>query len=108
VKQHVQPSSRSLHALYRRLGSVPAVARELGVAYETARRWLVDAGVELQPKGRPSKPATALNIETLSSRYEAGESIAALGAAFGVSPTTVRERLLDAGCKLRRRPGWKY
>jgi hypothetical protein len=108
VNRRSRPPDRSLAALYRRLGSVPAVAHELDVAYETARRWLVDAGVALQPKGRPSRRAQGLNISTLMGRYQAGESIAALGAAFGVSPTTVRERLLDAGVKLRPRPGWKY
>jgi transposase len=108
VNRSVRPPSRSLRVLYGRLGSVPAVARDLGVAYETARRWLVDAGVELRPKGRPSKAAEMLNVKALSRRYVAGESIAALGAAFGVSPATVRERLLEAGVELRRRPGWKY
>jgi hypothetical protein len=101
-------SPRRLSALYQKLGSVPAVAERLGVAYETARRWLLDAGVELQPKGRPSRRAGALNAEALARRYEAGESIADLGAAFGVSPTTVRSRLLRAGVALRPRPGWKY
>ena len=30
----------------------------------------------------------------------------AYGKAFGVSPTTVRSRLLEAGVSLRPRPGW--
>jgi transposase-like protein len=94
--------------MYRASGSVPAVAAELGVAFETARRWLVEAGVELQPKGRPSANAAALDILMLKRRYEDGESIADLGRRFSVSPATIRSRLLDAGVELRPRPGWKY
>jgi hypothetical protein len=103
-----RPSKRDLTATYRRLRSVPALADELGVAYETARRWLVDAGVELQGKGRPSTKARALDVKALVKRYRAGESIATLGAAFGVSPETVRTRLIEAGVTLRPRRGWTY
>lgn len=103
-----RPSARQLARSYRRLGGVPAVAAELGVAFETARRWLMDAGVELQPKGRPSHAAASLNTPMLTRRYHAGESIAALGASYGVSPATVRARLIAAGVELRPRRGWKY
>jgi hypothetical protein len=85
---------------------VPAVAEELGVAYETARRWLVEAGVARRPKGRPSTRAQKLDISKIVKRYRAGESIATLGAAFGVSPETVRTRLIKAGVTLRPRRGW--
>ena len=103
-----RPTDKQLAASYRRLGSVPPLAKELGVAFETARRWLIEAGVELQPKGRPSKRATKLNPTVLAKRYGAGESIATLGEAFGVSPATVRARLLEAGVELRPRNGWNY
>jgi len=102
------PTRRTLASSYRRLGSVPAVAQELGVAFETARRWLLAADVELQPKGRPSRSAGRLNPDLLAKRYKAGESIATIGAACGVSPATVRARLIAAGVELRPRRGWKY
>ena len=38
VTKPPRPDERTLRELYLRLGSVPAVATELGVAYETARR----------------------------------------------------------------------
>jgi len=95
-----------MKTVYRTAGSVPAVAAELGVAYETARQWLLEAGVELKRKGRPSDRAASLDDEALIERYNAGESIATLGHDLGVSPTTVRKRLLDAGVALRPRPGW--
>jgi hypothetical protein len=103
-----RPSEAELHASYRRLGSIPAVAGDLGVAFETARRWLADAGVSLHQKGRPSPKAASLDSSTLARRYEDGESIAQLGLAFGVSPATVRSRLIKAGVELRPRPGWRY
>ncbi len=65
-----RPTPSKLRAAYRRLGSVPAVARDLDVAFETARRWLVEAGVQLQPKGRPSSNASALDPSVLERRYE--------------------------------------
>lgn len=95
-----------LRALYDQLGSIPQVAAELGVAYETARQWLLEADVELKAKGRPSTKAASLDESTLVDRYNAGESIATIGHDLGVSPTTVRKRLLDAGVALRPRPGW--
>jgi hypothetical protein len=103
-----RPSDDELKSAYRRLRSVPAVAIELGVAFETARRWLVASGVELQRKGRPSSNAQRLEVPELRRRYAKGESIAQLGHAFGVSPATVRARLIEAGVELRPRPGWKY
>lgn len=105
MKTH-RPTDSALRAHYRRLGTITRVAEELGVAYETARQWLLEAGVELKAKGRPSARAASLDESTLVSRYSAGESIATIGLDLGVSPTTVRKRLLDAGVALRPRPGW--
>lgn len=104
----MRPDDQHLRKIYARLGSVPAVAEELGVAFETARRWLLSAGVELRSKGRPSSAAEQLNVTTLTKLYRDGDSIAQLGRRFGVSPATIRSRLLGAGVELRPRPGWKY
>jgi transposase-like protein len=103
-----RPTSRELKQAYRQLGSVAAVAAKLGVAYETARQWLRSAGVELRPKGRPSERAPELDVKMLVARYRKGESIAALAESVGVSPNTVRNRLLAAGVTPRRRRGWRY
>ena len=115
------PDQTRQHAVFERLrqgiltGTLPsgdrlpptrALATELGVAYETARQWLLAAGIELRPKGRPSTRAAELDIRQITARYKRGESIATLGKDLGVSPTTVRSRLLEAGVSLRPRPGW--
>lgn len=102
-----RPTPRQLERMYRRLGSVPAVAAELGVAFETARRWLLAAEVDLKPKGRPSRAASKLDDAMVVRRYESGESIASIGGSMGVSPTTVRNRLRKAGVMLRPRLGWE-
>lgn len=101
-----RPAQPQLERIYRRLGSVPAVAAELGVAFETARRWLLAAEVDLKPKGRPSRAASKLDVSDLAARYERGDSVATIGHALSVSPTTVRKRLLLAGVRLRPRRGW--
>src|SRR3954452_7992804 len=100
-----RPTPKQLERMYRRLGSVPAVASELGVAFETARRWLLAADLELKSKSRPSKAAAKLDDAEVIRRYEQGESIATIGDALGVSPTTVRNRLIRSGVTLRGRPG---
>ena len=100
-----RPSVRELRHLYTQERSISAVANELGVAYETARQWLLVANVELRGKGRPSTRAEDLDVRQITARYKRGESIATLGKAFGVSPTTVRSRLLEAGVSLRPRAG---
>ena len=102
------PAKGALASSYRRLGSVPAVAREFGVAFETARRGLLAAGIELRPKGLPSESADRLKLTIITKRYESGDSIATIGTEFGVSPATVRARLIEAGVELRPRRGWKY
>lgn len=103
-----RPTKRELTRVYRRAGSVAGVAAELGVAYETARRRLLEAGVALRGQGRPSPGAGSVPVETIIERYRAGESFAAIASDLNVSPNTVRNRLMAAGGPLRPRPGWKY
>lgn len=102
----VRPPERDLRRAYDKLGSIPAVAAQYGVAYETARRWLTQAGVEFRKKGRPSDAAAELKIKELIKRYEKGESVATIGEALGVAQATIRARLLEAGVTLRPRRGW--
>lgn len=104
--EHLRPTAGELLSLYERHESIPRVAESLGIAYETARKWLLEAGVELKAKGRPSANAASLDETGLVERYCSGESLAAIGNDLGVSPTTIRKRLLDAGVALRPRPGW--
>lgn len=101
-----RPPDRELRRAYEKLRSIPAVAAKYGVAYETARRWLTQAGVEFRGKGRPSDHAAELSIKELTKRYEKGESVATIGKALGVAQSTVRARLLEAGVTLRPRRGW--
>lgn len=101
------PDRRHLAACYRRHGSIAGVAADFDVAYETARRWLRDADVELRPRGRPSPGAGTAPVDQIVERYRKGESVATIASTMDVSPNTIRNRLLDAGEPLRPRPGWK-
>lgn len=101
------PDRHHLAACYRRHGSIAGVAAEFGVAYETARRWLRDAGIALRPRGRPSPSAGTASVDQIIERYRSGESVATIASTIDVSPNTVRNRLIDAGEPLRPRPGWK-
>ncbi|MGE0304244.1 MAG: hypothetical protein AB7N61_14910 [Acidimicrobiia bacterium] len=101
-----RPPERELRRAYEKLGSIPAVAEKYGIAYETARRWLTQAGAEFRGKGRPSGNAAELNLKELIKRYEKGESVATIGKALGVAQSTVRARLIEAGVPLRPRRGW--
>ena len=107
TREH-RPGRAELRRLYRTSRSIPAVASELGVAYETARQWLIDAGIKLGSRGRPSKAASKLDTSQLQRAYGSGATLAELGEKFAVSPTTIRKRLIDSGVELRPRRGWNY
>ena len=101
------PDRHLLATCYRRHGSIAGVAADLDVAYETARRWLRDAGIALRPRGRPSPGAGTAPVDQIVKRYRKGESVATIASTMHVSPNTIRNRLIDAGEPLRPRPGWK-
>jgi hypothetical protein len=77
-------------------GRLDELAASLGVTIGDARRM-----VELAPRrtyrGR-------LDLEEIRRRYEAGESIAAIGAVGGVSRTAVRDAMIRAGIPTRPGP----
>lgn len=100
-----RPSKHVLARAYKRHGSVAGVATELGVAFETARQWLLDADVALRARGRPSPRADTASVDEIVERYRKGESFAMIGSALDVSPNTVRNRLLKVGEPIRPRPG---
>jgi hypothetical protein len=53
--------------------------------------------------GRRRRQRRRLDVEEIRRRYETGESLAAVGAAMGVSYTAVRSAMIKAG--IPRRPG---
>lgn len=103
-----RPNNRSLASTYRRRGTVAAVADDLGVSFETARQWLLAAGVELRAPGRPCLDPGKVQVDEIIKRYRQGESFATIAASLNVSPNTIRNRLIEAGIPLRSRYGWKY
>lgn len=52
-KQLTRPALAELRSLYAELGTAAAVGRRINVCENTAKRWLIDAGVQLR-NGRPA------------------------------------------------------
>lgn len=76
------------------------IAKDLGVGRERLGAVLRADGVQTRRRPIPSAA-----VPELVRRYQAGESLATLGARFGWSPGTIRARLLDAGVAMRDQHG---
>jgi hypothetical protein len=72
------------------------LAASLGVTVDDVRRM-----VELAP---PRTYRGRLDVDEIRRRYEAGESLAEIGAAMGASDTTVRNAMVRAGIPTRPGP----
>ena len=59
------------------------------------------------PVGHEPMDREFIDQHQIVERYRNGESVATIAATMDVSPNTVRNRLIDAGERLRARPGWK-
>lgn len=55
--------------------------------------------------GRTGPARLELPVEEMVAKYEAGAGIIAVGEAYGISSTTVRKRLMEAGVTMRPRGG---
>jgi transposase-like protein len=92
---------KSVVADYTRLQSVTAIADEHSVAFSTARRWLLAAGVTLNEAHRPE--SAVFDIAEAARRYERGESLASVAADVDVAVNTLKRRLEGHGVTMRRR-----
>ncbi|MFF4755295.1 hypothetical protein ACWD5R_41100 [Streptomyces sp. NPDC002514] len=85
-------------ALLYNLGlSIARVGWLCGYRYGTARKTLLDAGVQLRGPGGSKQ----IDVPRLVRLYESNLSIEAVGQLYGISFGTARDRLLDAGVTLR-------
>jgi len=97
-------SPAALRRLYEQQRLVPAeIGERVGVSGRTVRTWLQRLGIPLRPqpeRRRRHRPPTPAQLRR---RYLAdGLSIGQLAARYGVSASTVRRWLKDAG--IPRRP----
>ena len=92
---------KSLVRDYAKHGSITAVADLHGVAFSTARRWLLAAGVEINDAHRPTN--AGLDVERAAVRYEGGESLATIAGDSGIGVNTLKRRLEAHGTVMRRR-----
>jgi transposase-like protein len=83
----------SLVALYRETGSVRATAERAGVARQTLKKVLREAGVPIVRRNQ----YTAEEREAMVAAYRREGSVARAAKALGCSPTTVADACAEAG-----------
>jgi transposase-like protein len=100
------PPRRQLVARYRTLGSIAALADELGVAPETARQRLIAAGVELKRPGRrEGVHVVDVDVKALQRRRTGGQSLRSIAAEVGIDWRTVKKLLGEQGTESKgKRP----
>jgi hypothetical protein len=76
------------------------VAERFGIRQSHVSRMLVKCGIRIG-KGNNSPKKIHLPVDTIVSRYLAGESTIELGSAYGVDPELIRARLSQRGIKRR-------
>ncbi|WP_435598429.1 hypothetical protein [Streptomyces anulatus] len=91
----------TLVQLYRRGLSFAHCGAILGISPSTARNRLLKAGITPRPQGGGIQWNSDRDGRRLASLYESGLTIEACSLYFGISPTTARDRLLDARVPLR-------
>jgi transposase-like protein len=88
-------TARAFAAEYGAGQSGPTIAAAHGVSVSTVYRWLRKAGVRRR-RGR-----SHVRTETLAAGYEAGATLAELGAAYHMWPSSVGRRLRLSGLQMR-------
>ena len=103
MPQYAAQAKRQAVVLYESGLSCRAVAAQVkveGVAsphYVTVLRWAKDAGKGRKTHGR----RFALSTEILRALYDKGIDVAEIAQRFHVGPTTLYNRLHEAGAKMR-------
>jgi transposase len=96
-------SQAELHRLYEQQRLTPAeIGERLGVSGRTIRTWLQQAGIALRPRRerrRHHLPPT--DVELRRCYLDEGLTIAQVAARYGVSATTARRWLGNAGIPRR-------
>ena len=94
IRHHRRPQPPELDRLYRERGSITAVAEHLHVNPATVGRWCREAGITLNDRGRPPLD---LPVDIWRRQRDQGWTITQIAKTAGVSPTTVRRHLQNAG-----------
>jgi uncharacterized protein (DUF433 family) len=83
--------------------SIQVLADKYNVSYETIRRHLKKAGVQLRPKSITLRAGVVtLPVEQIAMEYQSGLSIHVLSNKYNVAPETIRKYLKKAGVQLRQ------
>ena len=95
-------STDSLWSMYQSGMTLAQVGWRVGTSSEAVRERLLRAGYTLRPSG-PVR-LTEAQLDDVARRYESGERVDDIAAAYGLSASAVRKRLRRAGVEMRR-PG---
>lgn len=71
--------------------SVAMLARRLGIARDTLRGWVREAGREMRPLGRPRTPETPAMLAQFKAMHEAGMGRDTIAAALKIGTKRVAE-----------------
>ncbi|WP_255204925.1 helix-turn-helix domain-containing protein [Actinomadura sp. BRA 177] len=82
--------------------TVYQLGERFGVSRQTVSRLLKRHGVTMRMAGMSQE-----QIDEAARLYEAGQSLARIGAHLGFNDMTVRSRLIERGVKMRPRQGGK-
>lgn len=99
-----KPEIRKMVDLWHRLGSVAAVARELGRSIPTVRKYLAQSGIsseEIDAAWR-WRSWTESDLTRLRRMYKGGKSIRECAAALGKTYNTTRLALIRQDVTLRK------
>jgi DNA-directed RNA polymerase specialized sigma24 family protein len=93
-----------LVARYRAGETLDGIAVATGLSPSAVKYRLRRAGVAMRRTGKaPGQGRLDLPVAEIIRRYRAGQSTYEIGRALDVSAPTIRERLIEAGVKRRRR-----
>lgn len=71
--------------------SVVALARRLGIARDTLRQWVREAGNPMRPLGRPATPETPAMLAQFKAMHDAGMGRDTIAAALKIGTKRVAE-----------------
>jgi hypothetical protein len=97
-----EPEIHELVTAYRHGAGTEELVKSFHICRDTVFEILKCRDVPRRPWGLRSAEAQGEAVR----RYQAGESMATIGAALGVNAATVRRALLKAGVATRPRNGW--
>lgn len=104
-KRKLRASDETIVALYRKLRSGIAVAKQVGISYPAVYRVLAEQGIQTrEEKASSQRILSDGQVDSLIKAYRAGTSALQLARDYHCAPWTILAALTKAGIAVRRRP----